>query len=373
MLTRHLRLLRTSSISSVLALSLAACGGAKKAPDAPTPDTTATAVVPPATDGGAPQTAAAPASGQAHALVILVASCWYGGVWSEGEGADTTETRKAASEARCREATKRTFGTEDKEKYEQLRAYEANAIEDLGKKVQDLAKGDATDEPRKDALGKLVTALAAAKKEEMLARRAGDRVKRDLAKEPEKLSADEAAAVGPLRDTTALAQLLKLDAGELSTEAHTFGLLSAMERMAIARGLPRHLKIYSVQGSFKLLFNVDAPAVSDDLTKPLKPGTWLATLVAAAKGAGHAVPDTAKTPLEKEPMAWAGVLEGLHDQLVADGAKLASDTTLKGVSASIARRLEHEYNEERNALRKGPAAPPAAPAKLKPPAPPTKL
>ena len=375
MLTRHLRHVVSAALPSVLALALAACG-AKKAPDAPTPPT------PPQVDGtkaaatlvDAGGAATVPAKGQAHALVVLVASCWYGGVWSEGEGADTPETRKAASEARCREATKRTFGTEDKEKYEQLRAYEANALEDLGKKVQELTKGDTVDEPRKDALGKLVTTLAAAKKEEMLARRAGDRVKRDLAKEPEKLNADEVAAVGPLKDTTALAQLLKLDAGDLTTEAHTFGVMSAMERMAIARGLPRHLKIYAVQGSIKLLFNVDAPAVSDDLTKPLKPGTWLATLTAAAKGAGHAVPDTAKTPLEKEPMAWAGVLEGLHDQLVADGAKLAPDTTLKGVAASIAKRLEHEYDEERNALRKAPpTTPPAATAKPKSPVPPTKL
>jgi hypothetical protein len=355
------------SLPATLLLSLAACGAlacgsAPKPADAPPspspPDTSAT--TPPAADAGAMATPATPAKGQAHALLVLVASCWYGGVWSEGEGADTPETRKATSEARCHDATKRAFGTDDKEKYEQLRAYEANAVEDLGKKIGELAKADAVDAPRKDTLAKFVTVLAAAKKEEMLARRAGDRVKRDLAKEPEKLTADEVAAVGPLKQTTALEQLLKLDAGDLTTEAHTFAVLSGMERMAIARGLPRHLKIYSVSGAFKLLFNVDAPAVPEDLTKPLKPGTWLAYLVTAAKGAGHAVPDTAKTPLEKEPMGWAGVLEGLHDQLGADGAKLSDETNLKSVVASIAKRLEHEYNDERNALRS--KAAPTAPA-----------
>ena len=90
----------------------------------------------------------------------------------------------------------------------------------------------------------------------------------------------------------------------------------------------------------------------------------------AAKGAGHAVPDTAKTPAEKEPMAWAGVLEGLHDQLVADGAKVSDETSMKAVVASIARRLEHEYNDERNALRS--KATPTAPKPPPTPKPPVK-
>ncbi len=361
MITRAL-FASTSSALTLSLLGLAACGGAPtpEVPSTPAPPST---IATPSVDAGA-VAAPALASGQAHALLILVASCWNGGVWSEGEGADTPETRKATSEARCHDETKRALGADEKEKYEQLRALEANAVEDVGKKIAELAKGDATDAPRKDALGKLLTTLAAAKKEEMLARRAGERVKRDLAKEPERLTADEAAAVGPLRDTSALLLLLKLDVGDLSTEAHALGLLSAMDRMAIARGLPRHLKVYAVSGAFKLVFNVDAPVVPEDLKTPLKPGTWLAYLTVAAKGAGHPVPDTAKTPLEKEPMAWAGVLEGLHDQLGADAAKLSDDSSLKAVVSSIAKRLEHEYNDERNALRSKAAAPaPVAPKK----------
>ena len=143
--------------------------------------------------------------------------------------------------------------------------------------------------------------------------------------------------------------------------------MSAMERMSIAKGLPRHLKIYSVSGAFKLLFAVDAPAVPEELNKPLKPGTWLAYLVTAAKGAGHPIADTAKTPLEKEPAAWAGVLEGVHDKLVPDVDKISAETPMKDVVASVAKRLERESNEERNALR---AKQPAAPApKTTPPRP----
>lgn len=350
--------------STAVLLALSACGGEAPKPvePLPAPPPMVSTSAPGANVDAGPTAAPPPAKGQAHALAVLVASCWYGGVWSEAEGADAAETRKAASEARCREATKRVFGTDDKEKYEQLRAYDANAIEDVGKKIAATAKDDATDGPRKDALVKLVTVLATAKKEEMHARRAGERVKRDLAKEPEKLSADEAAAVAPLTATAGLEALLKLDVGDLTGEAHALGVMSAMERMSITRGLPKHLKVYAARGPFKLLFNVDAPAVPEDATKPLKPGTWLGYLVTAAKGAGHAVPDSAKTPAEKEPMAWAGVLEGLHDQLAADAEKISGATMMKVIAVTLARRLEHEYSAERSALRKAQEAAATAPA-----------
>jgi hypothetical protein len=350
-------------IAPSLLLVAAACGGSKPAPATATGTAPpATAEAPAATGPGAP-TSGAPAAetAPAHKLFVAAAACWFGGVWSEAEGADTAETRKAASEARCHDLNKRVYGADEKERYEQLRALDANVVDDVKKKVEDLAaKGE--DAAHKDALVKLTGALADAKKEEMLARRAGDRVKRDFAKEPEKLSADEAAAVAPLKASTALETLLKLDAGDLSTEAHALAVMSAMERAAIAKGLPKHLKVYAVSAPFQLLFSVKAPQVPEDATKPLKPGTWLAYLIEAAKGAGHPVPATAKTPLEKEPAAWAGVLEGLHDKLRPDVEKMTETTPLKEVATVVARRLQSEYDRERDTLRKNAAGAGATPA-----------
>jgi hypothetical protein len=312
--------------------------------------------------------AAAPEKAAAHKLLVATTGCWFGGVWGEAEGADSPDARKAASEAHCHDVARRIWGKDDKEKYEQLRAIEANAVDDAAKKIQELAANDAADSAHKDQLGKLLSAVAAAKKEEMLARRAGDRVKRDLAKEPEKLNKDEVDAIGPLKQTSALEALLKLDAGDLASEAQALGLLTAMEHLSIAKGLPRHLKIYAVSGSFKQLFNVDPPAgVTEDLTKPLKPGTWLACVSAGAKGAGHPVPDTLKTPVEKEPAAWAGVIEGLKDKVAPLADKISAETPLKDVVGRVAKKLESEANEERNAIRGAgqgkPAPAPAAPPK----------
>jgi hypothetical protein len=354
--------MRTLLLTSI-AVVVAACGGSGPPPPSPPPAPPLNGAAPAPTSAatGAPSTAPPQEGAAGHKLVVAAAACWFGGVWSEAEGADTPETRKSASEARCHDLNKRVYGTDDKEHYEQLRALEANAVDDLKSKVEDLAKVD--DAAHKDALSKLVVALAAAKKEEMLARRAGDRVKRDLAKEPDKLTADEAAAVAPLKSTSALEALMKLDAGDLTNEAHALAVMSAMERSSIAKGLPKHLKIYSVSGPFQLLFGVAPPAVPEDATKPLKPGTWLAYMIDAAKAAGHPVPATAKTPLEKEPAAWAGVLEGMHDKLVPDADKISDTTPLKPVVAIVLRRLEHEYNAERDVLRQNAATPTPTPPK----------
>ena len=131
-----------SGLPLLLCLGLG-CGGTPPPAPAPPPPPNAPDIVA-VTPGDAGATAApsAPPRGEAHKLVVALAGCWFGGVWSEGEGADTPETRKAASEARCHDATRRALGADEKEKYEQLRALEANAVEDAAKKVADVAKDD---------------------------------------------------------------------------------------------------------------------------------------------------------------------------------------------------------------------------------------
>ncbi|NVL67823.1 hypothetical protein, partial [Escherichia coli] len=88
----------------------------------------------------------------------------------------------------------------------------------------------------KEVYAKLVTMTAAAQREAMEARRAADRVKRDLDHEPEKLTSDEVAAVAPLQTTKELDALLAFDAGDLSADAHAIGLVTAMDRIALSRG-----------------------------------------------------------------------------------------------------------------------------------------
>ncbi len=354
-----------------VAMGVVACGP-KPAPTPPPMTTTTDAdAAAPAMDGSAPVTTGVGPKDNvtAHKLLILTTACWFGGVWSDGEG-DAKDTRKATTEARCHEVLA-IAGGDDKEHMEQLRALDATGVDFVGSKIAVLAKDDAVDGPRKDALDKLYKQVAAAQKELTQARRAAAKVKRDLEKEPDKLSADEAAAVAPLRATKELETLLNLDVGDLSAEAHAIALLCAMDRLTLSRGLPKHLKVYALDGAAKLLFGVPVPAVPDDATKPIKKGLYLTYMTDIAKAAGHPVPDKAKTPKEREPLAWAGTLEGFSDKLKADQAKLTKETALYEVVEHVARRLESEYNAQRKAFENKPATPAtsnsAPPAKPPPP------
>ena len=103
----------------------------------------------------------------------------------------------------------------------------------------------------------------------------------------------------------------------------------------------------------------------------------------AAKAAGHAVPDSAKTPKDRESLAWAGVLQGISDKLKPDVDAISKDTPLADVVGRVAHRLETQYQAELNALgtakpaaagktpaaaTKGPAAAPAKAPAAKAPA-----
>ena len=171
-------------------------------------------------------------------------------------------------------------------------------------------------------------------------------MKRDLTREPDKLSADEVDAVRPLREDAKLEALLALPAGDLSKEANALGILSVLDRVELARGLPRHLKLYAVADSFHALFGVSPPDVPQDGSKKLVPGTWLRFLVDTARAAGHPVPDKARTPREKDALAWAGMLEGLSDKLKADGDGIAATTDLSRVVITVLHRLEAEYSAQ---------------------------
>lgn len=281
--------------------------------------------------------------------MVLAASCWFGGVWADALGEQDQAARHTGIEARCHEVERRVWGADDKTHYEQLRALEQNAQSDVIAKVDETAKNDAVDGPRREVLVKLTGALAEALKETMQARRAADRVKRDLTTEPDKLTKDEVEAVFPLRAHQKLEALYKLEAGDLSKEANVLALLCAMDRVEVARGLPRHLKLYAVADSFQLLFGIAPPDAPQDANKKLVPGAWLRYLVDTASAAGHPVPAKAKTPRERDAMAWAGMLEGFSEKMKADSDGIAPTTDLSKVVSTVLHRLEGEYNAQRNA------------------------
>jgi hypothetical protein len=267
-------------------------------------------------------------------------------MWADALG-EQDALKEKGTEARCRALENRVWGgAEDKTHYEQLRALETNAVADVVAAVDVASKNDSVDRPRRDALVKLTTALADAQRELVAARRAGDRVKRDLDREPEKLNGDEVAAVMPLLANAKLDALLSLDAGDLSKEAHALGLLCALDRLEIARGLPKHLKFYAAANEFHTVFGVTVPDVPQDATKKLVPGTWLKFLSETASAAGHPVSEKAKTPREKDALAWAGMLEGFSDKLKGDADAIASTTDLSKVVTVTLHRLEAEYRAQ---------------------------
>ncbi len=330
---------------SFIALSLvvvAACGGSPppppSTPPAPAPSTDAPAAPP--KDATPPPTS----EGQAHKLFTLGNACWFGGLWSDAER-DPAESRRAETEARCRDVLRAVYNSDDKGKLEQLRAYEPGVVGDLAAKVDSLAAADSKDSPRRETLVKVLNASAAAHREAMLARRAADRVKRDLDHEPEKLTKDEADAVGPVGATKDLEALLAID----DTDARAIAYVAAMDRIAISRGLPKHLKVYALAGTMHALFGAAIPELPADATKPLKKGTYLAYVSDVAKAAGHPVPDTAKTPREKESIAWAGVLQGVAEKIRANADKLPGDSDLRETSNRIANRLTAWYEAEQKA------------------------
>ena len=350
-------------IGSALVLILSACGG----PIAPAPEPQ---VAPPVTAASAqpassgaqavkPPDPLRPEAG--HNLAILAAACWFGGIWSDAEG-DNEARRAQATEARCHDVVRRIYDRDDDEHYRQLRAVEANVVGDLAAKVESLAKEDADDAPRSRTLADLVQAVAAAEREAMYARRAGTRVRRDLDHEPTKLTEDEVGAVAPLKDTRMLEALLKFQGGDITHDAHALGVLAALDRVEVARLLPRHLKVYAAGGANQLLFGVPTPSIPEDMTKPLKGGLWLAYLTDVAKAAGHPVPDSVTVAKKREPLAWGGMLEGYADKMRTDIDGLAKDTRLHNVAAVVVQRLDAEYKAQVNALT-GPPAQVASPPK----------
>src|SRR5579871_2000542 len=171
---------------------------------------------------GAPRTAASPSSRnaqlaatpygvqaapvrteeEAHRLVVATIACWLGGLWSDAQGVADPTDRAAESERRCHDLVRRLYGNDDPVHYERLRALESTEVSEVTARIQAIARMDEVDAARERDIGTMLQRVADAERETALARRAGDKVKFDVKvdRPHTKFTADEEAAVAPLRD-----------------------------------------------------------------------------------------------------------------------------------------------------------------------------
>jgi hypothetical protein len=294
--------------------------------------------------------ASLPPSTGAYAYVIQAASCWTGGLWSDALG-ETGVERQDGIDRRCDELMYMS-GALPAGVYYPLRAIDPDLVDDLAKRLEAMAARDPAEAAHTGELVALFRAIAAAARETLQGRRAADEVKDEAHLEYPKGARehDKRQAGAYLQQSEALASLGRLG-GTYAAEARAMYLLEALDRMEIARGLPKHLKIYAVQGGFAGVFGVQPPVLDDDAALPIKTGTWLGYLSAVAAAAGHPVPASARLPEARQPAAWAGVLEGFADKLRASRSALVRESSLKTVLGAAAARLTEEYKSERAALK----------------------
>ncbi len=276
-----------------------------------------------------------------YKLGLLAAACSMGGVWSDAEGLPPADWR-TRDDQRCKDLVVSVYGRFDSARYEQLRAGDEQAVSDL------LAKIRAT-EPltTRDRTVTLFRDVSAAMHEGMLARRASDRVKVDYDADAveAKLTDDERTAAKALSQHDALDRLL-VSTDATATDRRVLGLLAAMDRMEMARGLPKQLKFYALGHILTTVFDVAPP--SPDALKPTatpRPGTWLAYLSGVATRAGHPASDSpALTHKMRETLAWSGVGQGFADRLRHQVTALPDSAVpeLSRIATEVATRLETE-------------------------------
>lgn len=235
-----------------------------------------------------------------------------------------------------------------------LRAVEPYVVDATAAEVQARAGRSPGGQGAGRSLVVLLRAVAGASRENVRARCAADVVKQDVAGPlPSTYASDEKAAADALVARSGLDALFKVDAGAFIPEARGVGLLVALDRFEIARGLPEHLAIDAVGGACSDLFQVDPPVVGPLGAAPVPSGTWLAYLTRVAAVAGHPVPDDARDPHHRETLAWNGVLAGFADRMgdavatMRDTESLADVEILADVELRTAARLDDEFRHDR--------------------------
>lgn len=358
---------RLCSLAIAWAL-LSACGGTEKseakspaAVPVPSPATVAPVASAQPSEDTKPYE---PTTEEAHRLAVATLGCWLGGVWSDAQGVPT-DARAAEAEHRCQDLVARVYGKDDKARYERLRAVEAEEVLALKDKILAVARGDSVDAGRQAELGTFIDASANVERETMNARRAADRVKKDIdeTRESGKRATDVEAFPVALGESKAFETLLDLDLGDLTHEARAVALLAALDRMEIARGLPKPLGVFVLGRLHQALFGVAPPEVPKNPAAAMKGGAWLAYLKSVARAAGHPVPDDVKSLADQELLAWGGALAGLADRLRSEADGISDATELKRASIAVVARLENDYRDLQAAVEHEPE-PPMPPRRL---------
>src|SRR5260370_524803 len=130
--------MRKSSL--LCALFIAACGSSQ-----PSPPTLLDAPTAPRAVASAPMPAA---EGRAHSLLLLSAGCWFGGLWSDAEGA-SPDQRVAAGGARCMQLASQIGSSGDLATYDRLRELEPATVDKLYAEIEKRAKDGGVEEPRR--------------------------------------------------------------------------------------------------------------------------------------------------------------------------------------------------------------------------------
>ncbi|HVV48370.1 MAG TPA: hypothetical protein VHO06_01805 [Polyangia bacterium] len=287
---------------------------------------------------------------------MLATACWMGGVWSDAERAPPAVWR-ARDDQRCRDLVVTVYGQFDQARYEQIREDEDRAVADLLAKIR--ATEPAATRERTVALFRDV---AAAMHEGMFARRAADRVKIDYDADAveAKLNDDQRTAAKTLGTHTALEHLLVVTDGS-ATDRRVLGLLLAMDRVEMARGLPKQLKFYAMGHVLTTVFDV-APPPSDALkpTANPRPGAWLVYLTGVAARVGYPVAEgPSLTHKMRETLAWTGVGRAFADHFRQQAVRLpnAAVPELSRVASAVVARLESERATAEATIKAQVAAP----------------
>ncbi len=317
----------------LLALALVACGHEASTSNGATTNTAASTPAGKSTRG------------PGYDLVIKSTSCWMGGLWSDALGEKEFE-RQANIEKRCKDLL--AYIAETPESYNTLRAVEPKIVTEIADRVK-------KDAGKEESAGELVAMLqmtAEATRETLHARRAADKVKEDAEKDRTQYAPDKVTASPELRKSEAVHALLGASLGGYTADAHAIGVLFAIDRMQIAHGLPKHLKIFVVGEPLKDIFGVAPPAVSDDGSMKVTPGLWLDHLQKVAAQSGRAVPPETKNLEDRETLAWNGVLDALGEKLVAASGDVPADAALGVVVHGVANRLHQQLEMERSLMMK---------------------
>jgi hypothetical protein len=284
--------------------------------------------------------------GPAYSFVTRAASCWLGGLWSDAVG-EKDDARFAGIRRRCDDVLT-SVGESPEGAYYPLRAVDPKTVDKLARHVSILAYGNKGERANSASLVSLLVRTANASRETMHARRAADKVKEDASAAVVAVDyrQDKLAASPEVAATDHLRLIVHGDAGPYRAEGETIGLLMAIDRVEIARGLPKHLKIYALRGAYQDLFGVTAPELSAATDEAIPRGTWLRYLSQVAAAAGHPVPPNESDVLNRETLAYDGVLEGLADRLRRLDSELPSGSTLEIVERAVVSRLDTQYKTE---------------------------